>query len=245
MTQISLSVLLKNPTTPTPMKITTTLLYPLAMFAALASLAPISAHAVERSPEEVLNIDFNSTSSGELSPTFSGVSPLGGGVFWNGLTGNGGGGVAKAWNKGLMKSDAFTESEVTISQAGFFGANTFLFERDGVTPNVLSENALLVDLISTVRNDDPGELTISGLKPNTPYDLALFGRASDIGARFIIGTEEKATSGKGPSDLPMEEGRDYVLFSSIDSGPNGEIVVVAAGTTSGAYLSGLSIAPSK
>ena len=227
------------------MKITTRLHYPLAMFAALASLAPISAHAVERSPGEVLNIDFNSTASGNLSPTFSGVSPLGGGVFWNGFNGNGGGGVTKAWNTGLMKSDAFTESEVTISQYGFTAANTFLFEVDGVTPNVLSENALLVDMIGTARGDDPAELTISGLKPNTSYDLALFGRASNIGAVFRIGEEEKATSGKGLSDLPMEEGRDYVVFSSIDSGSNGEIVVVASGTTSGAYLSGLSIAPAK
>ena len=227
------------------MKITTTLLYPLAMFAALASLAPISAHAVERSPGEVLNIDFNSTSSGKLSPTFSGVSPLGGGGFWNGLTGNGAGGVAKAWIKGLMKSDAFTESEVTISQKGFTAANTFLFEKDGETPTVLAENDLLVDMIGSSLYDDPAELTISGLKPNTTYDLALFGRASDIGARFIIGAEEKATSGKGPCVPTMEEGRDYVVFSSVDSGSNGEIVVVAAGTTSGAYLSGLSIAPSK
>ena len=227
------------------MKITTHLLYPLAMLAALASLAPISAHAVERSPGKVLNIDFSTTSSGKLSPTFSGVSPLGGGVFWNGLNSNGGTGVAKAWNKGLMKSDAFTESEVTISQTGVFAANTFLFEKDGVTPNLLSENALLVDMIGTGRNDDPGELTISGLKPNTHYDLALFGRASNIGTRFLIGTEEKATSGEGLSDLPMEERRDYVLFSSIDSGSNGEIVVVAAGTTSRASLSSLSIAPSK
>ena len=226
------------------MKITTNLLYPLAMFAALASLGPISAHAVDRSPGEVLNIDFNSTASGKLSPTFSGVSPLGGGVFWNGLLGNARGGVAKAWTKGLMQSDASSESHVTISQKGLIGVNSFLFEKDGVTPSLVAENALLVDAITTPR-DVKGELTISGLKPNTPYDLALFGRASKVGTRFCIGAEEKATSGKGPSDLPMVEGRDYVVFSSIDSGPNGDIVVVGAGTTSGAYFSGLSIAPSK
>jgi hypothetical protein len=193
------------------MKITTTLLYPLAMFAALSSLGPISAHAVERSPGEVLNIDFNSTKSGKLSPTFSGVSPLGGGVFWNGLLGNALGGVAKGWTKGLMQSDASSESHVTISQKGFIGANSFLFEKDGVTPSLVAEKALLVDAITTPR-DVKGELTISGVKPNTPYDLALFGRASKIGTRFCIGAEEKATSAKGPSDLPMVYGRDYVVI---------------------------------
>lgn len=227
------------------MKTTAALLCCLIILTAFASLAPISAHAVERSPGEVLNIDFNSTSSGKISPTFSGVSPLGGGVFWNGLNGNGGGGVAKAWTKGLTQSDVFTESEVTFSQKGFTAANTFLFEKDGTTPNVLAENALLVDMIGTSRGDDPGEFTISGLKPNANYDLALFGRSHNVGTKFIVNGEEKRTTGVGPANLPMEEGRDYVIYYSVNSGESGEIFVTAEGTESGAHLAGLSIAPSK
>jgi hypothetical protein len=217
------------------------------IFSALASLVlwPLHLHAEDRAPEEVLNIDFNGTDSGQLSPTFAGAGPLGGGVFWNGLnasirTEN----AVKVWT-GLVYSDGQTESGVQITSRDFRGVNTSLYNKDG-TPTSIHNNALLVDRIGTTRDCGmPGELSISGLKPNTGYDLILFGRSSTAGTKFTVEGVSLETSGVGPGDLPFEEGRDYVRFPSISSGDAGEIIIIADGTISGAHLAGLSLAPSQ
>jgi len=119
-----------------------------------------------------------------------------------------------------------------------------LNEKDG-TPTSIHNNALLVDMISTTRGSMPAELSISGLKPNTSYDLVLYGRGSGAGTKFTVDGMSLETSGVGPGDPPLEEGRDYVRFPAISSGDSGEIIITAEGTTSGAHLAGLSIAPSQ
>jgi hypothetical protein len=202
-------------------------------------------HAEDRPPEEVLNVDFNGTDSGQMSPTFAGAGPLGGGVFWNGVNAsihaeNG----AKVWN-GLVYSDGQTESDVQITARDIMGVMTMLSEKDG-SPTAIQNNPLLVDMISTTRSSGmPGELSISGLKPNTSYDLVLYGRGSNVGTKFTVDGVSLETSGIGPADPPLEEGRDYVRFPSISSGDSGEIIFTAEGTGSGAHLAGLSLAPSK
>lgn len=199
----------------------------------------------DRPPEEVLNVDFNGTDSGQLSPTFAGAGPLGGGVFWNGLnasfrTEDG----AKVWN-GLVYSDGQAESDVQLTARDFTGVMTMLYEKDG-TPTNIHNNALLVDMIATPRSSGlPGELSISGLKPNTSYDLVLYGRSRNVGTKFTVDGISLETSGVGPGDPPLEEGRDYVRFSAISSGDSGEIIITAEGTGSGSHLAGLSIAPSQ
>lgn len=218
---------------------------PVFLLASLLVVCPLGLQAEERSPEEVLNIDFNGTDSGQLSPTFSGAGPLGGGVFWNGVNAskppeNG----VKAWS-GLVCSDGQTESDVQITARDIMGVMTMLRNKDG-SPSPIHNNALLVDLISTTRSSGmPGELSISGLKPNTSYDLVLYGRGRDVGTRFTVEGVSLETSGVGPGDPPLEEGRDYVRFPSISSGDSGEILIIADGTSSGAHLSGLSLAPSQ
>jgi hypothetical protein len=212
----------------------------------LAAIFAVSLHASEPSPEEVLNVDFNGSDSGKLSPTFSGKSPLGGGVIWNGLNASirATDGL-KVWT-GLLFSDGQTDSEVQIAARDFTGVNTSVtVSKDDPTPHILVENALLMDKISTTRGSEPAELSISGLKPNANYDLALFGRSHNVGTKFLVNGEEKRNTGVGPADLPMEEGRDYVVYYSVNSGANGEIIVTAEGTGSGAHLAGLSVAPSK
>ena len=228
------------------MKYPLTILRDITVSATLAAFFAVSLHAGEPSPEEVLNVDFNGTDSGKLSPTFSGKSPLGGGVIWNGLNASiGATDGLKIWT-GLLFSDGQTDSEVQIAARDFPGVNTNLtVSKEDPTPHILAENALLVDLISTTRGSEPAELSISGLKPNTNYDLALFGRSHNVGTKFVANGEEKRTTGVGPADLPMEEGRDYVVYYSVNSGANGEIIVTAEGTGSGAHLAGLSVAPSK
>lgn len=205
----------------------------------------LSTVLAERAPEEVLNVDFNGTDSGQLSPTFAGAGPLGGGVFWNGLNASirADDGV-KTWN-GLVYSDGQTESGIQMSARDFTGVMTMLYEKDGTTPSSLQNNSLLVDMIATVRNGSPGELSISGLKPNTTYDLVLYGRGNNVGTRFTIDGASLETKGVGPGDLPLEEERDYVRFPGVSSGDSGEIIVTAEGTGSGAHLAGLSIAPSQ
>jgi hypothetical protein len=214
---------------------------------ALASLAlwPLNLHAEDRAPEEVLNIDFNGTDSGQLSPTFSGTGPLGGGVFWNGVNAskrpeNG----VKVWT-GLVYSDGQTTSDVQLTARDFPGVMTMLNEKNGA-PTSLHNNALLVDMISSPRNFGvPSQLSISGLKPNTSYDLIIYGRSGTTGTKFTVEGLSLETSGVGPGDPPLEEGRDYVRYPSISSGDSGEIAITAEGTRSGVHLSGLSLAPSK
>jgi hypothetical protein len=217
------------------------------IFFALAFLAnwTFNLHAEERAPEEVLNIDFNGTDSGQLSPTFAGAGPLGGGVFWSGVNASitPADGV-KVWS-GLVCSDGQTESDVQLTARDMMGVNTMLYEQDGTTPSSVHNNALLVDAISTTRGDGAGELSISGLKPNTNYDLILYGRAPTNGTKITVEGLSLETSGLGPGDLPLEEGRDYVRFPAINSGDTGEIIVSAEGTSSGAVLNGLSIAPAQ
>lgn len=199
----------------------------------------------ERPPEEVLNVDFNGTDSGQLSSTFAGAGPLGGGVFWNGLNASmrSEDGV-KVWN-GLVYSDGQTTSDVQLTARDFTGVMTMLYEQDG-TPTSIHNNALLVDMLSTTRNSGmPGELSISGLKPNTSYDLVLYGRSRNVGTKFTVEGVSLETTGVGPGDPPLEEGRDYVRFPAISSGDSGEIIISAEGTGSGAHLAGLSIAPSE
>jgi hypothetical protein len=211
----------------------------------LLVLSPLNLHAEGSAPEEVLNIDFNGTDSGQLSPTFSGTGPLGGGVFWNGVNAskrpdNG----VKVWS-GLVCSDGQTESDVQITARDIMGVMTMLSGKDGA-PTPIHNNALLVDMISTTRSSGmPGELSISGLKPNTSYDLVLYGRGSNVGTKFTVDGVSLETNGVGPGDPPLEEGRDYVRFPSISSGDSGEILIIAEGTSSGAHLSGLSLAPSQ
>lgn len=216
------------------------------IFIALAFLAnwTFNLHAEERAPEEVLNIDFNGTDSGQISPTFAGAGPLGGGVFWNGVNAsthaeNG----VKVWS-GLVYSDGQTESEVQITARDIIGVMTMLHEQDG-SPTCIHNNALLVDMISTTRDDGAGELSISGLKPNTSYDLVLYGRGTNVGTKFTVEGISLETSGIGPGDPPLEEGRDYVRFPSVSSGDSGEIIFTAGGTGSGVHLSGFSLAPSR
>jgi hypothetical protein len=91
----------------------------------------------------------------------------------------------------------------------------------------------------------PAEFSISGLKPNTSYDLVLYGRSGTTGTKFTVEGMSLETSGVGPGDPPLEEGRDYVRFPAVSSGDSGEIIITADGTTSGAHLAGLSIAPSQ
>lgn len=217
------------------------------IFFALTFLAnwTFNLYAEERAPEEVLNIDFNGTDSGQISPTFAGAGPLGGGVFWNGVNAstraeNG----VKVWS-GLVYSDGQTESEVQITARDIIGVMTMLHEQDG-SPTSIHNNALLVDMISTTRSSGmPGELSISGLKPNTSYDLVLYGRGTNVGTNFTVEGISLETSGIGPGDPPLEEGRDYVRFPSVSSGDSGEIIFTAGGTGSGAHLSGFSLAPSR
>jgi hypothetical protein len=218
---------------------------PFFFLAALLVVCPLGLQAEDRAPEEVLNIDFNGTDSGQISPTFAGAGPLGGGVFWNGVNAsthaeNG----VKAWS-GLLYSDGQTESDVQITARDIMGVMTMLSGTDGA-PTPIHNNALLVDMISTTRSSGiPGELSISGLKPNTSYDLVLYGRASNVGTKFTVDGVSLETSGIGAGDPPLEEGRDYVRFPSISSGDSGEIIFTAEGTGSGAHLAGLSLAPSK
>lgn len=216
----------------------------LATGALLLNFLPTPLHA-ERPPEEVLNVDFNGSDSGQLSPTFAGAGPLGGGVFWSGVSASipATDGV-KVWN-GLVCSDGQTESDVQLTARDFTGVMTLLNEKDG-TPTSIHNNALLVDMISTTRSSGmPGELSISGLKPNTSYDLVLYGRSGTTGTKFTVDGMSFETSGDGPGDPPLEEGRDYVRFPAISSGDSGEIIITAEGTGSGAHLAGLSIAPSQ
>ena len=216
----------------------------LATGALLFSFLSVPLHA-ERPPEEVLNVDFNGSDSGQLSPTFAGAGPLGGGVFWNGVAASitPADGV-KVWS-GLVCSDGQTESDVQLTARDMMGVNTMLYEQDGTTPSSVHNNALLVDIISTARGDGAGELSASGLDPNTSYDLVLYGRSPTAGTKFTVDGMSLETSGVGPGDPPLEEGRDYVRFPAISSGDSGEIIITAEGTSSGAHLAGLSIAPSQ
>jgi hypothetical protein len=128
---------------------------------------------------------------------------------------------------------------------GMEGIVTMLkVSKDDPSPSILYGNALLVDVAGSARGEKPGELSISRLDPNTNYDLVLFGRDFSHGTKFLLDGVEKKTTGVGPADIPMQEGRDCVVYRAVNSGSNGVIVVKAEGTTSGAILAGLSIAPS-
>jgi hypothetical protein len=201
----------------------------------------------ERSPEDILNLDFNGTDSGQLSPTFAGRSPLGGGVFWNGVNANANAASgSRVWSWiGLVYSDGQTESDLEISAREFTGVMTLLHEEDGFTPGGLHNNALLVDVMSTLSDSGvSGELSISGLKPQTSYDLVLYGRGVGVGTSFTVEGLPLQTSGIGAGEFPLEESRDYVRFDSIGSGDIGEITILLSGPW-GALLAGLTIATSQ
>ena len=216
-----------------------------ALILVTLSTRALRAAEAEADPAKVLNVDFNGSDSGRISPTFSGVGPLGGGVIWNGLNASfpSTGGV-KIWND-FYNSDGRTQSDVQIAIKGMEGVVTMLkVSKDDPSPSILHDNTLLVDVVGAARGEKPGELSISRLDPNTNYDLVLFGRGFSHGTKFLLDGVEKQTTGVGPADIPMQEGRDYVVYRAVNSGSNGVIVVKAEGTTSGAILAGLSIAPS-
>ena len=239
------------PSHPQPTCFILTRLGTLAAAIALVTVSPCAllAAEAEADPAKALNVDFNGTDSGQLSPTFSGVGALGGGVFWNGLNAsfpptNG----EKTWDVALVYSDGHTQSDIQVISRGLFGIATMLtVSKDDPTPSVFHDNALLVDVIGNARAENPGDLSISGLEPNTDYDLVLYGRAftGNCGTKFVVNGEEQQTTGVGPADIPMQGDRDFVTYRSVNSGGNGEIIVTVDGTSSGSALAGFSIAPTK
>lgn len=195
----------------------------------------------------LLNLDINGQGTGDPgAPTKASVANGGdpntnqtGGAgavgtvndFWNGVLEDNSSATPGTFTAtGLLLADGTTLSTVTVSVGGGYVGGDFLFP-DFPRDDLL--NDYIVGVHSGSPTATPGTVTISGLLPNTSYDLYMFasnGRDTAGGVFSVNGGATQTASGEDPppggaASLYYQAGFDYAPILNVLSNANGELLI--------------------
>jgi aryl-phospho-beta-D-glucosidase BglC (GH1 family) len=190
------------------------------------SLAGVIGFSFSLLQAQLINVDFNQNNGvgwggggPNPGPTMSGAAVLGtAGDQWNGINVNSGSGIS------LSNADGSASPvKLTFTPAGGYDANSF----GGSTPFASTPyNALMQDYL--YNGGAPQTITLSGLAPNSMFDLVLY-NAADHGAAgrityFTVNGIPQSSTWNGTSSS-LIAGVDYVEFSSALSDASGKLVI--------------------
>ena len=190
------------------------------------SLAGVIGFSFSLLQAQLINVDFNQNNGvgwggggPNPGPTMSGAAVLGtAGDQWNGINVNSGSGIS------LSNADGSASPvKLTFTPAGGYDANSF----GGSTPFANTPyNALMQDYL--YNGGAPQTITLSGLAPNSMFDLVLY-NAADHGAAgrityFTVNGIPQSSTWNGTSSS-LIAGVDYVEFSSALSDASGKLVI--------------------
>ena len=191
-----------------------------AAFAGIATM-PLAATATNPAPP-LVDVNFTSGSTYQAS----GAAVIGGGSdFWNNITVPGGGSSTSfitASNISL-NTVANSSSGYSLSYATNHGAgsNTTASFDAGLMHDYLVANASTTANYNTV--------TISGLAPNTVYDLYVYvasfdGSGNGRATTVYAGSQSASANGNGSTASSFIQGTNYVLLTPISDG-SGNITI--------------------
>jgi endoglucanase len=194
---------------------------------------------------QLIDVNFTQNSSaGEggpsPGPTMSGAAVLGAAADqWNGISGNSGRGISLNYSDG-------SASPVQMAFSSGGGYNVFDF--GGSTPFIGGAATALMENY-LYNNGVPQSITLSGLAPNTIYDVALY-NAANTGAAgrttsFTINGNTLSSTWNGTSSTFIP-GVDYVYFPAASSDASGKMTITYTGNGSAeGDINGLQIEPAQ
>lgn len=197
------------------------------LLGAMVVFFPVPLHA------KLIDVNFtqnNSPGEGGPSPgpTMSGAAILGSaGDQWNGINGSSGTGIS------LIYSDG-TTSPVKMAFSSGGGYN--VYDYGGTTPFAGAAAAALMENY-LYNGGVPQTITLSGLAPNTAYDVALYNAANtsaDANGRatyFTVNSNTLSSTWNGTSST-FVPGIDYVYFPAAWSDATGKLAITYTGNGS-------------
>ncbi len=184
---------------------------------------------------QLIDVDFNNDSAGAAhggpnpGPTMSGAAVLGAaGDQWNGISTSSGSGISLIYSDGSASA-----VKMTFTSDGGYDVYSF----SGTTPfSSTPYNALMQDYL--FNGGVAQTITLSGLVPNSPYNLVLY-NAADVPAAgritfFTVNSDVQTSTWNGSSSTFIA-GVDYVIFSgdlAAMSDGSGNMVITYTGNGS-------------
>ncbi|MGH7940174.1 MAG: glycoside hydrolase family 5 protein [Limisphaerales bacterium] len=214
-------------------------------FAFCAVLSAILSAVTLPLDAKLIDVNFTQNSSDGVGgpnpgPTMSGAAVIGSaGDQWNGVSGSSGSGLALVYSDG----DA---SPVTMTFSSGGGYN--VYDYSGTTPFAGGSSAALME--NYLYNDGvPQSVTLSGLAPNTAYQVTLFNAANTSATGratyFTINGNTLSSTWNGTSST-FVPGVDYVYFPAVWSDGVGTLTITYTGNGSGeGDLNGFQIQPAQ
>jgi len=203
-----------------------------AKFTWLLCFSGIFIFSASPSEAQLINVDFNNDSFGAAhggpnpGPTMSGAAVLGApGDQWNGINVNSGTGIPLIYANGSN-----SPVTMTFTSGGGYDANAF----SGSTPFAGTPyDALMEDYL--FNGGTPRTNTLSGLTPNSFYNLVLYNAADQAAAGRITlftvnGNTQSSTWNASSSNFVA--GIDYVEFNPAFSDASGNLVITWTGNGS-------------
>ena len=195
------------------------------LFAAMVMALPFPLHA------KLIDVNFTQNSSPGTGgpspgPTMSGAAILGSaGDQWNGISGSSSNGIS------LIYSDGTTAPvKMAFSSGGGFN----VYDYAGTTPFTGGADAALMENY-LYNNGAPQTITLSGLAPNTAYDVALYNAANASAngrtTYFTISSNTLSSTWNGTSSTFIP-GIDYVYFPAAWSDGTGKLGITYTGNGS-------------
>ena len=181
---------------------------------------------------QLIDVDFNENSSAgsgggpNPGPTMSGAAVLGtAGDQWNGIDASSGSGIPLIYANGSASA-----VKMTFTSAGGYDVNNY----GGSTPFAGTPyDALMEDYL--YNGGTAQTITLSGLAPNSTYNLVLY-NAADVPAAgrttyFTVNGNAQSSTWNGSSST-LIAGVDYVDFNSALSDASGNLVITWTGNGS-------------
>lgn len=209
------------------------------LLAATIAAFPFTLHA------KLINVNFTQNSSAgqggpSPGPTMSGAAILGSaGDQWNGINGSSGSGIS------LINSDG-TATPVKMMFGSGGGYNVFNY--GGSTPFAGGPEAALMETY-LYNGGVPQTITLSGLAPNTAYNVVLYNAANISAAGrttyFTVNTNTLSSTWNGTSSTFIP-GVDYVYFPEAWPDASGTLAITYTGNGSAeGDLNGFQIQPAR
>jgi uncharacterized delta-60 repeat protein len=181
---------------------------------------------------QLIDVDFNTNSAAgsgggpAIGPTMSGAAVLGAaGDRWNGIDVSSGTGIPLIYANGSNSPVA-----MTFTSGGGYDVNSY----GGSTPFASTPlDALMEDYLYS--GGVAQTVTLSGLTPNSMYDVVLYNAADVNGAGrttyFTVNTNIQSSTWNGSSNT-LIAGVDYVEFTSAVSDASGNLAITWTGNGS-------------
>ena len=198
-------------------------------FGRLLLTAALSLQFASMVQAQLINVDFNTNSSPvsaggpAIGPTMSGAAVLGAvGDHWNGIDAASGAGIPLIYSNGSN-----SPVTMTFTSGGGYDANSY----GGSTPFASTPlDALMEDYLYS--GGVTQTVTLSGLTPNSTYELVLYNAGDAFGAGrttvFTVNSNVQSSTWNGSSNT-LIAGVDYVEFTSAVSDRSGNLVITWSG----------------